>query len=113
MSPAELWGKVNLSRTPLFVGLAVRGSGQGPPRATGTESLMEGCPVVRGRITICGPVALGDRSALESRAQSMRSLSDVWFYVCFLPAFVFLHVCVFCCAHELFMNCCFLHSWRG
>lgn len=35
------------------------------------------------------------------------------FLYVFLPACVFMHVCALCCTYELFMNCCFLHSWHG
>lgn len=65
VSPAVLWGKVNLSGALPFAGLAARGPA-GPSRAMGTESQMEGWPVLRGSITSCDPRALGDRSAFEA-----------------------------------------------
>lgn len=50
-------------------------------------------------------------SAFEAAHNTCLGLLGVGFYVCFILGCVFLHICVWSCTHELFVNCCFLQSW--
>lgn len=108
VSSAVLWGKVNLSWAPLFAGLAARGLGR-PSLGHGDRKPDGGVSSIVGQnykmwslwLWLTGPY-------------SKHGTIHAEFVRCgVLHQHVFSCTYVLCCTYELFMNCCFLHSWHG